>query len=115
MNKTMMLASGVGKSCQEEKSLSLLQDDDDQNPSPTKQNSINPDIERDNNSLTCSLSGNNHDSIVEQATKWINEMEQLRDSIVWHQVENSFHMDRLCMIATIHANDNTIETTTRTH
>ena len=34
-----------------------------------------------------------------QATVWINELEQIRDMMIWDRVENTFNQDRLCMIS----------------
>jgi hypothetical protein len=111
-----MVESGTGKSCQEENNFSLLHDEDDD--SPSKLNTTNnQDTASDNLSIFYGASGNKYDSIVDEATKWINEMEQLRDSMVWHRVENSFHMDRLCMIAMIPGddNDNIVRAESATH
>lgn len=113
MEQSTMIASGTfGKPYQEDKSFSLLDDDDDEKQ--TKKDVTN--TEEDILTSPCSSNGFKYDLIVEQTIKLINEMEQIRDSMVWHQVENTFHMDRLCMLAMASGdeNDNVIGASTCT-
>ena len=86
--------------------FSLLHDDDDEElqPSivggstPSMERDVNDDISNSNGATEPTSEGHSYDTVLYQATKWMAELEQIRDTTVWCHVENSFHRDVFAMM-----------------
>jgi hypothetical protein len=90
-----------------ESSFSLLHDDDDEEVMPPTVGESASTLERKvNNASINDNKGNSfytsdedyYHATLEQATKWMVELEQLRDTTTWCHVENSFHRDVFAMM-----------------
>ena len=87
--------------------FSLLHDDDDEEMQPSiikglissaVKQVLNIDIRNDKEATAVPLEGHCYDTVLDQATKWMVELEQIRDATVWCHVENSIHRDVFAMM-----------------
>ena len=87
--------------------FSLLHDDDDEEIVPsvaagstsTLKREIHVDTASDTDgNITTTSEEHSYDSILEQTTKWMADLEQIRDTTTWCHVENSFHRDVFAMM-----------------
>ena len=87
--------------------FSLLHDDDDEEMKPSiiegpissaVNQGLNIDIRNDKEATAAPLEGHCYDTVLDQATKWMVELEQIRDATVWCHVENSIHRDVFAMM-----------------
>lgn len=89
-----------------ENNFSLLHDDDDEEmqPSviggstPTLKLDTDDDVINDKEATAATSEEHSYDAVLHQATKWMAELEQIRDTTVWCHVENSFHRDVFAMM-----------------
>lgn len=90
-----------------ENQFSLLHDDDDEEIQPSViagsttsvvKQKVNVDICNDKEATAVALEGHYYDTVLDQATKWMVELEQIRDATVWCHVENSIHRDVFAMM-----------------
>jgi hypothetical protein len=64
----------------------------------SKMNEYGNTIPGSENEKSCIDQTNQYDVVLQQASKWIAELEQLRDTMTWYHVENSFHRDIFIMM-----------------
>jgi hypothetical protein len=89
-----------------ETNFSLLHDDDDEEVMPSfvgeKKSALQKELnDNSNNNIkgnVATYEEDSYDSILQQTTKWIVELEQIRDTTTWCHVENSFHRDVFAMM-----------------
>ena len=96
------LATTVANSANES-NFSLLHDDDDEELIPTIVGGSASPPKREVNDDSISTANatseeHSYDTVLQQAAKWMSELEQIRDSTTWCHVENSFHRDVFAMM-----------------
>jgi hypothetical protein len=77
-------------------SLSRINNDDVINKESVCENEIDVAMDDRQDDIPLVLHAD-HDAILEEASKWIAEMESVRDSMIWCQVQNAFHADIFAM------------------
>ena len=87
----------------DESNFSLLDDDDDEEIMPSivgGTTSLSDDTDSNNavNITTTTSKEYYDDSILQQTSKWMVELEEIRDTTTWCHVENSFHRDTFAMM-----------------
>lgn len=87
--------------------FSLLHDDDDEemqssiiegSATSAMKQVVNIDIRNDKEATAVALEGHDYDAVLDEATKWMVKLEQIRDTTVWCHVENSIHRDVFAMM-----------------
>ena len=95
--------------CNSLSNFSLLHEDDDEEipvvssiveeTAPgLRQNSKDDNASENKGSTATASKNDSYESILQQASKWMVELEQIRDTTTWCHVENSFHRDVFAMM-----------------